>query len=70
MCVFHIFARGPYGMVFEHLQDVFDPKDFVNGFLQLHQLAMWPWVASQGPLLVSLVLLGFWFCPSFWVISN
>jgi hypothetical protein len=35
-----------YGMVFEHLQDAFDPKGFVSGFIQLHQLAMWPWVAS------------------------
>jgi len=31
-------TNGPSGMVFEHLQDYFDPKDSTNGFIQLHQL--------------------------------
>jgi len=44
--MFHLSIRGPYGMVFEHLQNAFDLGDFINGFIQLHQLAMWPWVAS------------------------
>lgn len=32
----HLSARGPSGMVFEHLQDVFDFEDFANSFIQLH----------------------------------
>jgi hypothetical protein len=32
----HLSAGGPFGMVFEHLQDAFDPKDSTNNFIQLH----------------------------------
>jgi hypothetical protein len=32
----HLFVRGPSNMVFEHLWDAFDPKDFASGFIQLH----------------------------------
>jgi hypothetical protein len=34
----HLLASGHFGMVFEHLQDSFDPKDSTSGFIQLHQL--------------------------------
>lgn len=37
-CMFHLSANGPFGMVFKHLQDSFDPKDLMNGLNQLHQL--------------------------------
>jgi hypothetical protein len=29
----HLFEEGFYGMVFEHLWDVFDFKDSTNGFI-------------------------------------
>jgi hypothetical protein len=29
----YLFARGPFGMVFEHLWDAFDFKDFATSFL-------------------------------------
>jgi hypothetical protein len=32
----HLSAWGHFGMVFEHFQDAFDPKDSTNGFIQLH----------------------------------
>jgi hypothetical protein len=32
----HLSAGGPFGMVFEHLQDSFDLEDSTNGFIQLH----------------------------------
>jgi hypothetical protein len=32
----HLSTRGPFGMVFEHLQDAFDPKNSINDFIQLH----------------------------------
>jgi hypothetical protein len=54
--MFHISTRGFYGMVFEHLQDVFDPKDFVNGFLQFHQLAFgWYQIDCNGRSSIRLV---------------
>jgi hypothetical protein len=28
----HLSISGPFGMVFEHLQDCFHPKDSTNGF--------------------------------------
>jgi hypothetical protein len=31
----HLLVGGPLGMVLEHLQDLFDPKDSVSGFSQL-----------------------------------
>jgi hypothetical protein len=31
----HLLVHGPLGMVFEHFQDLFDPKDLVNYFSQL-----------------------------------
>ncbi len=34
----HLFKNDPYGMFFKHLQDIFHPKDFVNGFPHLFQL--------------------------------
>lgn len=30
------FAKGPFGMVFEHFRDVFDFEDFANNFIQLY----------------------------------
>jgi hypothetical protein len=32
-CMPHLSTSGPYGMVFEHLQNYFHPKDSTNGFL-------------------------------------
>jgi hypothetical protein len=34
----HLLANGHFGMVFEHLQDFFHPKDSASGFFQLFQL--------------------------------
>jgi len=34
----HLSTSGPYGMVFEHLQNCFHPKDSTSGFFQLLQL--------------------------------
>jgi hypothetical protein len=34
--MFHLLVGGPSSMVFEYLQDYFDPKDLANGFIQLH----------------------------------
>ncbi len=34
----HLLASGIFGMVFEHLQDCFHPKDSINGSPQLFQL--------------------------------
>jgi len=31
----HLLIKGLLGMVLEHLQDLFDPKDLVSGFSQL-----------------------------------
>jgi hypothetical protein len=36
--MFRLLANGPFGMVFKHLQDSFDPKDLTNGLIHLHQL--------------------------------
>jgi hypothetical protein len=36
MRMFHLSIGGPFGMVFEHLWDVFNFKDFASGFIQLH----------------------------------
>jgi hypothetical protein len=33
------FCRGTFWHVFKHFWDVFDLKDFVSNFLQLHQLS-------------------------------
>lgn len=30
----HLSVGGPFGMVFEHLRDLFDPKDSTSGFIQ------------------------------------
>jgi hypothetical protein len=38
LCMFHLSTGGPSGMVFEHLQDSFNPKDLASGFIQFHQL--------------------------------
>ncbi len=35
----HLSIGGPFGMVFDNLEDVFDPKGFTNDFIQLHQLS-------------------------------
>jgi hypothetical protein len=32
----HLSRGGPFGMVFEHIWDVFDSKDFASSFIQLH----------------------------------
>jgi hypothetical protein len=32
----HLSRRGPSGMVFEHIWDVFYSKDFASDFIQLH----------------------------------
>jgi len=34
----HLLASGPFGMVFEHIWDYFQPKNSTSGFLQLFQL--------------------------------
>jgi hypothetical protein len=34
----HLSISGLFGMIFEHLQNCFHPKDSVNGFLQLFQV--------------------------------
>jgi len=31
--MFHLLANGFFGMVFEHLQDSFDPMDLTNDFI-------------------------------------
>jgi hypothetical protein len=36
--MFHLSAGGPFGMVFEHLQYLFNHEDLASGFIQLHQL--------------------------------
>jgi hypothetical protein len=36
--MFHLLVGGPSGMVFEHLQDYFEPEDLTHGFIQFHQL--------------------------------
>jgi hypothetical protein len=36
MHMFHLFVGGPFGMIFEHFQNAFDPKDSTNNFIQLH----------------------------------
>jgi len=36
--MFHLSDGGPFGMVLEHLQKYFDPKDSTSGFISLHQL--------------------------------
>ncbi len=35
----HLSISGPFGMVFDNLQDVFDPKGFANNFIQFHHLS-------------------------------
>jgi hypothetical protein len=32
----HLSTRGPLGVVYEHLCNFFNIKDFTNGFAQLH----------------------------------
>ncbi len=32
-CMLNLFTSGLFGMVFEHFQNFFHPKDFVSGFL-------------------------------------
>jgi hypothetical protein len=34
----HLSVGGPFGMVFEHVRDLFDLEDSMNVFIQLHQL--------------------------------
>jgi hypothetical protein len=34
----HLSVGGPFGMVFEHVRDLSDLEDSMNGFIQLHQL--------------------------------
>jgi hypothetical protein len=36
--MYHLLTCGPFGMVFQHFQDYFDPKDLASGFIQLHHL--------------------------------
>jgi hypothetical protein len=36
--MFHLSAREHFGMIFEHLWDVFDLKKSPNNFIQLHHL--------------------------------
>jgi hypothetical protein len=38
LCMFHLSIGGPSSMVFEHLQDSFNPKDLTSGFIQFHKL--------------------------------
>lgn len=38
--MYHLSTCGPFGMVFEHFQDYFDPKDLASGFIQLHHLCV------------------------------
>jgi hypothetical protein len=63
--MFHLSISGPFGMVFEHLQDSFNPKDLTSGFIQLHQLCSHV-VTSRifGSMVHALGLVGFWFWPS------
>jgi hypothetical protein len=36
LCMSHLLISGSFGMVFEHFRNIFDLKDSVNGFIQLH----------------------------------
>ncbi len=36
--IFHLSISGPFGILFEHLQNTFDPKDSMTSFIQFHQL--------------------------------
>jgi hypothetical protein len=36
LCMSHLLVSGPFGMVFEHFQNIFDLKDSVSGFIQFH----------------------------------
>jgi hypothetical protein len=69
MHVSHLFAKGLFGMVFEHLQDAFDFKDCTNDFIQLHSLSFHIAMGSFPSSTIH-ILVGFWLWPSFRVASN